>query len=93
DPSLTNEMIAAHFHYHPYYIRNLKKQQTGETLHQYLLRYRIRIAKNKLITTDADIGTIAWKCGFNTAAYFIKTFKTHTGLTPKQYRKKNMENF
>lgn len=93
DPSLTNEMIAAHFHYHPYYISNLMKQQTGETLHQYLLRYRIRIAKNKLITTDADIGTIAWKCGFNTAAYFIKTFKAHTGMTPKQYRKKHMENF
>lgn len=93
DATLTNEMIAAHFHYHPYYISNLMKQQTGETLHQYLLRYRIRIAKNLLITTDADIGTIAWKCGFNTAAYFIKTFKAHTGMTPKQYRKKNMENF
>ncbi len=93
DASLTNEIIAAHFHYHPYYISNLMKQQVGETLHQYLLRYRIRIAKNQLITTDADIGTIAWKCGFNTAAYFIKTFKTHTGMTPKQYRKKNMENF
>ena len=93
DSALTNEMIAAQFHYHPYYISNLMKQQTGETLHQYLLRYRIRIAKNQLITTDADIGTIAWKCGFNTAAYFIKTFKAHTGLTPKQYRKKNMENF
>ena len=93
DASLTNEIIAAHFHYHPYYISNLMKQQVGETLHQYLLRYRIRIAKNQLITTDADIGTIAWKCGFNTAAYFIKIFKSHTGITPKQYRKKNMENF
>ncbi len=93
DSALTNEAIAEHFHYHPYYISNLMKQQTGETLHQYLLRYRIRVAKNKLITTDTDIGTIAWKCGFNTAAYFIKTFKAHTGITPKQYRKKNMENF
>lgn len=93
DPALTNETIAAHFHYHPYYISNLMKQQAGKTLHQYLLHYRIRIAKNQLITTDTDIGTIAWKCGFNTAAYFIKTFKAHTGLTPKQYRKKNMENF
>lgn len=93
NPALTNELVADHFHYHPYYISNLMKQQTGETLHQYLLRYRIRIAKNKLITTNADIGTIAWKCGFNSAAYFIKIFKSYTGITPKQYRKKNMENF
>lgn len=93
DANLTNEQIAAHFHYHPYYISNLMKQQTGETLHQYLLRYRIRIAKNQLITTDADIATVAWKCGFNTTAYFIKIFKAHTGQTPKQYQKSNIENF
>ena len=93
EASLTNETIAAHFHYHPYYISNLMKKHTGKTLHQYLLNYRIRYAKNLLITTDTDIGTIAWKCGFNTSAYFIKIFKSHTGLTPGEYRKKNMENF
>lgn len=93
DPLLTNEKIAELFHYHPYYISHLMKQCTGDTLHHYLLRYRLRIAKNLLVTTDADIGTIAWKCGFNTSAYFIKIFKASTGMTPGQYRKKNIENF
>jgi YesN/AraC family two-component response regulator len=91
DPSLTNETVAAAFHYHPYYISRLMKQATGRTLHQTLLTYRIRVAKNELITTDADIGTVAWKCGFNSAAYFIKQFKAHTGITPKQYRKKHID--
>ena len=91
--SISVEQIAAHFHYHPYYISNLMKKHTGKTLHQYLLSYRIRLAKNLLITTNTDIGTVAWKCGFNTSAYFIKIFKNHTGLTPGEYRKKNMENF
>ncbi len=91
DTTLTNEKIAAAFHYHPYYISQRMKKATGETLHHYLLHYRIRIAKNELITTDADIGTIAWKCGFNSPAYFIKQFKAHTGSTPKQYRKSHID--
>ncbi len=91
DSSLTNEKIAEAFHYHPYYISQLMKKATGETLHHYLLYYRIRIAKNELITTDADINTIAWKCGFNSPAYFIKQFKARTGTTPKQYRKNHID--
>ena len=91
DATLTNEKIAAAFHYHPYYISQLMKKATGKTLHHLLLEYRIRIAKNELITTEADIGTIAWKCGFNSPAYFIKQFKAHTGATPKQYRKSHID--
>jgi AraC-like DNA-binding protein len=91
EPTLTNEKIAAAFHYHPYYISQLMKKSTGNTLHYYLLHYRIRMAKNELITTDADINTIGWRCGFNSTAYFIKQFKAHTGTTPLQYRKKHID--
>ncbi len=83
---LDNAVIAAHFNYHPYYLSQLIKQATGQTLHAHLSRYRIRIAKNYLTTTDMDINTISWKCGFNSTAYFIKLFKQVTGVTPKQYR-------
>ncbi|MBO7217422.1 MAG: helix-turn-helix domain-containing protein [Clostridia bacterium] len=91
ETELTNDTIAENFGYHPYYLSQLMKKATGETLHSYLVHYRIRMAKNFLITTDWDIGTLSWKCGFNSVAYFIKQFKIRTGLTPKQYRKKNVE--
>lgn len=87
DSTLTNERISEQFGYHPYYLSQLFKERTGKTLHHYLLYYRVRIAKNYLITTDLDINTISWKCGFNSCAYFIKQFRQHTGITPKQYRK------
>ena len=74
-------------------ISDLMKQSTGETLHKYLLRYRLRVARNLLVTSDIDVATVAWKCGFGSAAYFIKMFRADTGLTPAKYRKKNMENF
>ena len=88
-PELTNEKIAKKFGYHPYYLSQLMKQATGETLHTYLLHYRIRIAKDHLITTNWEINTIAWKCGFNSTSYFIKQFRQRTGVTPHQFRKLN----
>lgn len=86
DPELTNKEIARVLNYHPHYASQLMKQATGQSLHQYLLYYRVRVAKNFLMTTDMDIKTIAWKSGFNSVSYFIKTFREYTGLTPRHYR-------
>ena len=85
-PELTNRQIAEHFGYHPYYLSQLLKNTTGKTLHNYLLSYRIRVAKNYLITTDWDIETVSWKSGFNSVSYFIKMFHATTGVTPRHYR-------
>ena len=89
ETNITNKDIAKKFNYHPYYLSQLIKKATGKTLHSYLLHYRIRVAKNYLLTTDWDIATVAWKSGFNSTAYFIKQFKLRIGQTPKQYQKKN----
>ena len=90
NPSLTNKDIAAKFGYHPDHLSVLIKQETGKTLHQYLISYRLQIAKNYLLTTQYDISEIAWRCGFCTAAYFIKLFRDHTGTTPRSYRKQQI---
>ena len=86
ETDLTNQQIAQIFNYHPHHASQLIRQATGQTLHQYLLHYRIRIAKNYLITTDWDINTISWKAGFNSVSHFIKIFRLHTGVTPRSYR-------
>jgi len=90
DPALTNETIAALFHYHPYYLSQLIRQHTGQPLHLYLIGYRIKMAKKMLITTDEAISTVAWKSGFPSPAYFTKQFKAQTGITPKAYRKEHL---
>lgn len=86
DPTLTNQSIAALFNYHPDHLSNLIRQETGRSLHQYLIFYRIQVAKNYLLTTQYDISEIAWRSGFCTAAYFIKIFRRSTGMTPRAYR-------
>lgn len=86
DSSLTNSAVAEHFGYHPYHLSRIIKQETGKTLHRYIMYYRIRIAKNYLVTTKYDIERVAWLSGFCSSAYFIKIFKEQSGITPKKYR-------
>lgn len=89
DAALNNQRIAEKFNYHPYHLSTLMKRSYGKTLHEFLLDHRLKIAKDLLLTTELDVNTIAWKCGFNSTAYFIKQFKAHVGTTPKQYQKNN----
>lgn len=84
--TLSNTDIAEKFNYHPYHLNRIFKQETGKSLHRYLIEYRIRIAKNYLLTTQYSIEQISWKSGFSSTAYFIKMFRGHTGITPKKYR-------
>lgn len=90
DTTLSNEIIAKKFGYHPYHLSKIIKNETGKSLHQYLIYYRIHIAKNLLITTKYALEEIAWKSGFASSAYFIKTFRENTGITPKKYRQRKM---
>ena len=91
DSSLSNDSVAKLFNYHPYYLSQLIRQHTGQPLHQYLISYRIKMAKKKLITTNEPVGTISWKSGFPSTAYFIKQFKSKVGVTPSTYRKERMD--
>lgn len=87
--TLTNEEIASNFNYHPYYLSNIIKEETGKTLHQFLIYYRLRLAGDLLVNTQYNISEISWKCGFGSTAYFIKLFRHNIGMTPKDYRKQN----
>lgn len=62
------------------------KDMTGTTPVQYLLTYRIERAARKLLGSDLSVTQIAYDCGFNDLSYFIKTFKTFKGVSPKDYR-------
>lgn len=52
----------------------------------YLNSYRIERACLFLINSDLPVTEIAYRCGFNDSAYFVKVFKKYKLLTPKKYR-------
>ena len=53
----------------------------------YILNYRIETARRLLTETRLPIIEIALACGFGSGAYFSRTFRSLTGMTPGQYRK------
>lgn len=53
----------------------------------YLIEYRVQVAKKLLETTSFSITDIALRCGFNSNSYFTKIFHRSCGKTPNAYRK------
>lgn len=58
----------------------------GTTPQQYILELRLKLACTLLKETDLSIEDTALRSGFGDGNYFSRTFKTHIGTTPKEYR-------
>lgn len=52
----------------------------------YLNSYRVERACLLLINSDLPVTEVAYRCGFNDSAYFVKVFKKYKKITPKKYR-------
>ena len=87
DPSLTNEMISESLNYHPYYVNRVFKREMGESLRSYIINYRIRAAKELLSSSDLSISEVAYRSGFSSSSYFVKMFREHVGVTPREYKR------
>lgn len=90
---ISNTELGAIFGYHPFYISRMLKERRGMTMRQYVIAYRLKLAKDMLRTTDRSASEIAEACGFTDASYFAKTFKASFGMTPKEYRNQFKDDF
>lgn len=90
---ISNTEIGAIFGYHPFYVSNKLKEAKGVTLRQYIINYRMKLAKRLLELTDKSVGEIAEEAGFKDASYFTKSFKASFGMTPKDFRNQFKDNF
>lgn len=80
--------IAKELHLSPYYISHLFKEATDMSLTEYIVTRRVNQAIILLTTTEKPISIIAEEIGITNVSYFCKFFKSHTGTTPLQYRKR-----
>lgn len=74
----------------PIYFHKLFAAYFHKTPNQYLLDLRIEQAKRMLLEEDFSLTDIALSCGFTSQSYFCNRFKNFTGVTPLQYRKKEL---
>jgi len=59
--------------------------QLGVSTYQLIINERLKIAKNLLLEERLSIKETAYASGFSSPNYFIRLFKKHEGITPKQF--------
>ena len=81
--------VAKHVNLSPSWFGALFKSQTEKSFTEYLIDYRINIAKQLLINTDMEIYRISEKIGIKNSHYFSTFFSKTTGLSPLDFRNKH----
>lgn len=71
----------------PKYLSQLICKTSGRSAPDWISSFVILEAKNYLKYSDLDVKEIAYKLNFSSTPVFFRYFKTHTGLTPLEYRK------
>ena len=65
------------------------KRELGMSPIEYILNEKIKYAKKLLSNPTIQINEVSYATGFEDCNYFIRLFKKHEGVTPKQYQLMN----
>ncbi|OCT14658.1 hypothetical protein A8709_25075 [Paenibacillus pectinilyticus] len=83
---LSQERLSEQFYISSSYLRKIFKDETGETIKDFILAERMRKAKELLAHTSVKISDIAEQIGYMSGQSFSKAFKLEEGKTPIAYR-------
>ncbi|GMQ26039.1 AraC family transcriptional regulator [Algoriphagus sp. oki45] len=84
--SITLEEVAGQAHLSKEAFCRFFKLRTRKTFTQYLQQLRISEAQKLLQETDLGVSEIAYRVGFENLSYFNRSFKSHTGMTPREFK-------
>ena len=85
---ITLEALAAMEHISASYLSRKFKQRTGVTVVTYINQLRMERAQQLLMASTLNIDEIAYQTGFESPKYFYRVFKSITGESPANFRKK-----
>ena len=95
-PNLNIYQLAAAVNSNRTYVSNLINSVYHVNFATFVAGYRVKHAKqvlasNEFQTDKEAISTAIDTCGFSSEQTFYRIFKQHTGMTPTQYRKNNLQ--
>ncbi|OIK14646.1 response regulator transcription factor [Bacillus sp. MUM 13] len=88
---LTLKDVANHFHFNPSYLSSYFSSHNNEGFIEYLNKIRIEEAAGLLITGTVSISEISGMVGYSDHSYFCKVFKKVKGMSPSQFRRKQIK--
>lgn len=86
---LKSAALCATFSLSPAYIGRYFKRHFHESLRQYIVESRIRAAAEMLCNSRMSVKEIAYRLGYTDACHLVRSFKSHYGTTPANYRSRH----
>ncbi len=90
EPSLNLNELAERLSLSPHNLSYIINSRLQKNFYQFVNHYRVEEVKRALAyqkKQKEDLLRIAFEAGFNTKATFNTIFKSHTGMTPSEYRR------
>ncbi len=88
--NISVDQVAAEIHVSRSTLQRRFRRLVGKTVEKEIMRVRMERAQRLLRETQFSLAGIALKTGFATVDYFVQAFRRENGLTPHQYRKRQM---
>ena len=85
---LTLEEISRHAGLSPHHFCKVFRRAAGVNLMDFINRSRVESARQLLLKDDARVSEIAFEIGFQSLSQFNRSFRTITGESPTEYRRR-----
>jgi two-component system response regulator YesN len=83
---LSLQTIADMVYMNPNYLCTIFKNETGETINNYIIRLRMHKAMELLKNKNCKVYEISDAVGYKNTNYFSIAFKKFTGISPNEYK-------
>lgn len=84
------ERMAEEFYLSRPYLSSRFREETGQTLTDFILNEKTEEAKRLLRYSDKSASAIAAYLGFSSHSHFCRVFRKYAGVTPNEYREKHL---
>lgn len=81
---ITIEELSSLCHLSRYHFCHTFKKEMGVTAVQYLINYRVSVARAMIERSEDSVESIAYQCGFDDLSYFYRCYKKVRGESPKK---------
>ena len=91
DENLNGAVIARKYHYSEYHFHRLFKYVTDTSVADYIRDRRLYAISTELLKNNNPIYDICLSYGFNNQRTFARAFKSKYGITPTEFKSRNIQ--